>query len=198
MTSLWMASISFEKSSPLCMSNDKYQLWIDIQPEHNYIIRYYTTYQLHVSAIGHHQVVLSLQSITYSVYLVGDEISFTMVRYMNSLNRMVTWHTIYNISTKHTVYMYHNNTTTAAYQYTNQLTSHCWYIPETVTIRLAHWHAATPCYNWIQQGVTIWTEYKIWYINNKYWYHPIEWVYVSDHCKRDLVPHQIHWIWNTL
>jgi len=54
-----------------------------------YIIRYYTKYQLHVSAIGHHEVVLSLQSIIYSVYLVGDEISFTMVRYMNSLNRMV-------------------------------------------------------------------------------------------------------------
>jgi len=94
---------------------------------------------------------------------------------MNSLNRMVTRRTIYNTSTKHTVYTYHNNSTTAADQYTNQLPSHCWYIPATVTTRLPRWHAATRCYNWLQQGVTILTEYKIWYTNNKYWYHPIEW-----------------------
>jgi len=56
---------------------------------------------------------------------VGDEILFTMVRYRDSLNRMVTRHTIYNTSTKHTVCMYHNNTTTAADQCTNQLPSHC-------------------------------------------------------------------------
>jgi len=41
--------------------------------------------------LGHRQVVLSLKHncITYSAYLMGDEISFTMVRYMNSINRMV-------------------------------------------------------------------------------------------------------------
>jgi len=130
---------------------------------------------------------------------VWDEISFTMVRYMDSLNRMVTQRTIYNTSTKHTVYTYNNNTTTAANQCTTQLPPHCWYIPETVTTRLPHWHAGPRCYNWLQQGVTIWTEYNvIWYTNNKYWYHPTEWVHVSYHCKRDLVPHQIHWTCNTV
>jgi hypothetical protein len=41
--------------------------------------------------LGHHHVVLSLQSncITISANLMGDEISFTVVRYMNSRNGMV-------------------------------------------------------------------------------------------------------------
>ena len=41
--------------------------------------------------LGHHQVSLSLQSncIIQSAYLMGDEISFTMVRYMNPNNGMV-------------------------------------------------------------------------------------------------------------
>jgi len=58
-----------------------------------HIIRYYATYQVHFLATlpGNHQVVLSSQSncSTSPVYLMGDEISFTMVRYMNSITRVV-------------------------------------------------------------------------------------------------------------
>jgi len=41
--------------------------------------------------LGYHQFALSLQGncITQTAYLMGDEISFTMVRYMNPINRMV-------------------------------------------------------------------------------------------------------------
>jgi len=68
---LWGKS-SFElwgKSSPLCKIT-KYRICIDIQSTQVcYIIRCYTPYQLHVLAtlLGHHQVVLNLQSncITY-------------------------------------------------------------------------------------------------------------------------------------
>ena len=43
------------------------------------------------SLLGHHQVALSLQSncVIQSAYPMGEEISFTMVRYMNPNNRMV-------------------------------------------------------------------------------------------------------------
>jgi len=42
------------------------------------------------------------------------------------------------------------------------------------------------------------TPWQIYDDDNKYWHHPIKWVHVSDHCKRDLVPNQIRWLCNTL
>ena len=41
--------------------------------------------------LGHHQVVLNLQSncTVQSKYPIVDEITFTMIRYMNSINRML-------------------------------------------------------------------------------------------------------------
>ena len=53
---------NFEESHLRCVYRiTKYQIYIDIQSEHNYVILLgviHTTYQLHVSAtlLGHHQV----------------------------------------------------------------------------------------------------------------------------------------------
>ena len=67
---------------------------IDIQSEHIYVILFCIIQSISYMfrpLLGHHQVALSLQCncIIQSAYLMGEEISFTMVRYMNPINRMV-------------------------------------------------------------------------------------------------------------
>jgi len=68
-----------------------------------YTVRTQLCNQVHVLAtlLGHHQVVLSLQSNCSKspVYLIGDEKLFTMVRYINSITRVVPIFAIYILCT---------------------------------------------------------------------------------------------------
>ena len=86
---------NFRKSHPCCLNPiTKYQICIDIRSEHNYAILPCSMQRINYMfrpLLGHHQVVLNLQSncTIQSVYPMGDQISFKMVRYMNSINRIV-------------------------------------------------------------------------------------------------------------
>jgi hypothetical protein len=89
----------------------KYQMCIDIKSEHNYVILSGIVQRINYMfrpLLGHHQVALSLQSncIIQSAYLMGDEISFTMVRYINQNNRMVPIFAISIIDTFDWVHIY--------------------------------------------------------------------------------------------
>jgi len=96
---------NFEESHPCCVYQIiKYQICIDIQSEHNYVILWGIIQRINYMfrpLLGHHQVALRLQinCIIQSAYLIGDEISFTMVRYMNPMNRMVPIFAIFILNT---------------------------------------------------------------------------------------------------
>jgi hypothetical protein len=65
-----------------------------IQSEHNYVILSGIIQHINYMfrpLFGHHQVALSLQSncIIQSAYLMGDKILFTIIKYMNPINRIV-------------------------------------------------------------------------------------------------------------